>query len=83
MFPGRPEEAIDEFSIKFSVLVYYAAWSWIQGGMNTDGAHNPVTSRPFKSGDIVSLNCFPVIAGSVSERRLAADAEPFVVRVAT
>ncbi len=38
-------------------------WTWFQSGPNTDGAHNPVTSRRIESGDILSLNCFPMIAG--------------------
>jgi len=38
-------------------------WTWFQSGINTDGAHNPVTSRQVKSGDILSLNCFPMVAG--------------------
>lgn len=38
-------------------------WSWFQSGINTDGAHNPVTSRQVKKGDILSLNCFSMIAG--------------------
>ena len=38
-------------------------WTWFQSGINTDGAHNPVTSRAIESGDILSLNCFPMIAG--------------------
>ena len=38
-------------------------WVWFQSGMNTDGAHNPVTSRKIEAGDILSLNCFPMIAG--------------------
>ena len=38
-------------------------WTWFQSGINTDGAHNPVTSRRLRSGDILSLNCFPMIAG--------------------
>ncbi len=32
-------------------------------GINTDGAHNPVTSRRIERGDILSLNCFPMVAG--------------------
>lgn len=39
------------------------SWTWFQSGVNTDGAHNPVTSRRLKRGDILSLNCFPMIAG--------------------
>ncbi len=39
------------------------SWTWFQSGINTDGAHNPVTSRAVQPGDILSLNCFPMIAG--------------------
>ena len=39
------------------------SWTWVQSGLNTDGAHNPVTSRRIAAGDILSLNCFPMIAG--------------------
>jgi creatinase len=38
-------------------------WTWVQSGINTDGAHNPVTSRVIEAGDIVSINCFPMLAG--------------------
>ncbi len=38
-------------------------WTWFQSGINTDGAHNPVTSRTLRRGDILSLNCFPMVAG--------------------
>ena len=38
-------------------------WTWFQSGLNTDGAHNPVTSRKIARGDILSLNCFPMVAG--------------------
>ncbi|MCB1482656.1 MAG: M24 family metallopeptidase [Rhodobiaceae bacterium] len=38
-------------------------WVWFQSGINTDGAHNPVTSRAVEPGDILSLNCFPMIFG--------------------
>jgi creatinase len=38
-------------------------WTWFQSGLNTDGAHNPVTTRRIRRGDIMSLNCFPMISG--------------------
>lgn len=38
-------------------------WVWFQSGINTDGAHNPVTTRVLKPGDILSLNTFPMISG--------------------
>lgn len=38
-------------------------WVWFQSGLNTDGAHNPVTCRTLQAGDILSLNTFPMING--------------------
>ena len=38
-------------------------WVWFQSGVNTDGAHNPVTTRKLVKGDILSLNTFPMISG--------------------
>ncbi len=38
-------------------------WSWVQSGLDTDGAHNPVTTRRIAPGDILSVNCFPMISG--------------------
>jgi creatinase len=38
-------------------------WVWFQSGLNTDGAHNPVTTRALQNGDILSLNTFPMISG--------------------
>ncbi len=50
-------------------------WTWFQSGINTDGAHNPVTARRLRKGDILSLNCFPMIAGyyTALERTLFLD----------
>jgi creatinase len=42
---------------------YMDTWVWFQSGINTDGAHNPKTSRKLTSGDIMSLNTFPMISG--------------------
>ncbi len=39
------------------------SWVWFQSGLNTDGAHNPVTTRKLHAGDILSLNTFPMISG--------------------
>ena len=51
-------------------------WTWFQSGINTDGAHNPVTSRRIEKGDILSLNCFPMVAGyyTALERTLFCEA---------
>ena len=38
-------------------------WVWFQSGINTDGAHNPATCRKLQTGDILSLNAFPMISG--------------------
>ena len=38
-------------------------WVWFQSGLNTDGAHNPVTTRALAAGDLLSLNTFPMISG--------------------
>ena len=39
------------------------SWVWFQSGLNSDGAHNPVTTRALEQGDILSLNTFPMISG--------------------
>lgn len=41
-------------------FLIYLAWSWLQSGINTDGLY---TSRRVQKGAILSLNCFPMIAG--------------------
>lgn len=38
-------------------------WVWFQSGLDTDGAHNPVTARTLEVGDLLSLNTFPMISG--------------------
>jgi len=54
---------------------YMDTWVWFQSGINTDGAHNPKTSRKLASGDIISLNTFPMISGyyTALERTLFLD----------
>jgi len=51
------------------------SWVWFQSGINTDGAHNPVTTRKLEGGDILSLNTFPMISGyyTALERTLFVD----------
>ena len=51
---------------------YRDTWVWFQSGINTDGAHNPVTGRVLQRGDILSLNTFPMISGyyTALERKL-------------
>ena len=52
-----------EIAKRFPDAEYRDTWVWFQSGLNTDGAHNPVTSRKLERGDILSLNTFPMISG--------------------
>ncbi len=52
-----------EIAKKYPEAEYMDTWVWFQSGINTDGAHNPKTSRKLVSGDILSLNTFPMISG--------------------
>lgn len=73
---------VREIAKSFDYTELMDTWTWFQSGVNTDGAHNPVTNKLIEEGDILSLNCFPMIfgyytalertlfAGSVSEEHL-------------
>ena len=52
-----------EIAKRFPEAEYRDTWVWFQSGINTDGAHNPVTARKLEVGDILSLNTFPMISG--------------------
>ena len=52
-----------EIARRFPEAEYRDTWVWFQSGINTDGAHNPVTARQIERGDILSLNTFPMISG--------------------
>jgi creatinase len=52
-----------EIARSFPDAEYRDTWIWFQSGLNTDGAHNPVTARMLELGDILSLNTFPMISG--------------------
>ncbi len=51
-----------EIAKHFPDAEYRDTWVWFQSGVNTDGAHNPVTARALEIGDILSLNTFPMIS---------------------
>ena len=51
-----------EIARVFPDAEYRDTWVWFQSGINTDGAHNPVTARQLQRGDILSLNTFPMIS---------------------
>jgi creatinase len=59
---GRDAMELD-IATRFPDAEYRDTWVWFQSGINTDGAHNPVTSRALQRGDILSLNTFPMISG--------------------
>ncbi|PIK52063.1 hypothetical protein BSL78_11015 [Apostichopus japonicus] len=70
---------VGEIAKAFPNVELMNTWSWCQtGATNTDCAHNANTSRKIKSGDIIVLNCFPMIAGyfSALERTLFMDHIP-------
>lgn len=52
-----------EIARRFPMSEIRDTWVWFQSGLNTDGAHNPLTLRKLQSGDILSLNTFPMIFG--------------------
>ncbi len=54
---------VREIAKSFPFVELMDTWTWFQSGINTDGAHNPVTNRRMRAGDILSLNCFPMIFG--------------------
>ncbi len=73
-----------EIARRFPDAEYRDTWVWFQSGINTDGAHNPVTARQIRRGDILSLNCFPMISGyyTALERTLfAGEVDPASLRI--
>ena len=69
---------VREIAASFPFAELMDSWTWFQSGPNTDGAHNPVTNRIVQPGDILSLNCFPMIFGyyTALERTLFCDFAP-------
>ena len=54
---------VREIAKRFPHSELMDTWTWFQSGINTDGAHNPLTTRQVQKGDILSLNCFSMISG--------------------
>lgn len=54
---------IREIAATFPQVELMDSWTWFQSGINTDGAHNPVTNRRVARGDILSLSCCPMLFG--------------------
>ncbi len=66
---------VNEIAKSFPFVELMDTWTWFQSGLETDGAHNPVTNKKVQKGDILSLNCFPMIFGyyTAIERTLFCD----------
>ena len=54
---------VREIAGSFPFVELMDTWTWFQSGINTDGAHNPVTNKLIEDGDILSLNTFPMMFG--------------------
>ncbi|AXI48362.1 creatininase [Sulfitobacter sp. SK012] len=73
-----------EIAKRFPDAEYRDTWVWFQSGINTDGAHNPVTGRALQHGDILSLNTFPMISAyyTALERTLfVQDVDPASLKI--
>ncbi len=74
---ARPatEAMVREIARAFPQTELMETWTWFQSGINTESAHNPLTSRRIARGDILSLNAFPMISGyyAALERTLFAE----------
>lgn len=73
-----------EIARSFPDAEYRDTWVWFQSGINTDGAHNPVTARILQRGDILSLNCFPMISGyytALERTMFVEDVDPAALKI--
>ena len=73
-----------EIDKRFPDAEYRDTWVWFQSGINTDGAHNPVTGRVLARGDILSLNTFPMISGyytAVERTLFVEDVDPASLQI--
>ena len=73
-----------EIANAFPDAEYRDTWVWFQSGINTDGAHNPLTNLSLQHGDILSLNSFPMISGyytALERTMFLGDADPESLRI--
>ena len=73
-----------EIAKRFPDAEYRDTWVWFQSGINTDGAHNPVTARQLQRGDILSLNTFPMISAyyvALERTLFAGDVDPTSLKI--
>lgn len=57
------EAMIPEIAKTYPAQELRETWCLVQAGINTDGAHNWPTTRKLQKGDILSINCFPMMSG--------------------
>ncbi|WP_289085412.1 M24 family metallopeptidase, partial [uncultured Sulfitobacter sp.] len=73
-----------EIAKRFPDAEYRDTWVWFQSGINTDGAHNPVTARQLQRGDILSLNTFPMISAyyvALERTMFAGEVDPASLKI--
>lgn len=52
-----------EIAARFPEAEYGGTRAWVRSGLNSDGAHAPLTGRRLQRGDILSMSLCPVISG--------------------
>ncbi len=73
-----------EIAQRFPDAEYHDTRVWFQSALNTDGAHNPVTARTLRRGDILSMTCFPVISGygaALARTMFLGDVDPASLKI--
>lgn len=73
----------DEIVRRYPEIEVDATWCWFQSGPSRSyGAHNLNTPRKVRAGELLSLNCFPMIAGyyTALERSLVLGDMPDAIR---
>lgn len=73
-----------EIAKRFPDAEYRDTWVWFQSGINTDGAHNPVTARQIERGDILSLNTFPMVSAyytALERTMFAGEVDPASLKI--
>jgi len=57
------EAMVPEIAKSYPSRELRETWCLVQAGINTDGAHNWPTTRKLQKGDLLSINCFPMMSG--------------------
>src|SRR5699024_1182221 len=57
------EAMVPEIAKVYPTKELRETWCLVQAGINTDGAHNWPTTYKLQQGDLLSINCFPMMSG--------------------